>query len=223
MRIKSIKKKESIALFISEERPTDLGIRIYQNDSNNKITSYVKIQSVQNVDIKIPCGYNYPLIIPSNSFQKLVKSINNSYDKVEITSVYGWIRFLCDAGEVYSREVEFGDFDITTEMKENGITREFLVETDKKIRKTKEVPENWYHNTFYTYQLFQLIKMSGLNSNIQFYIEPDYPLMLRINIGSLGTLTVYIKSIEQVVDMDKEIHDESININDFELSDSGED
>lgn len=221
--IKSIKKKEAITLFISEERPSDLAIRIYQPDTMNKITSYVKIQSVQNVDIKIPCGYNYPLIIPSNNFQKLVKSINNSYDKVEITSIYGWIRFLCDAGEVYSREIEFGEFDITNEMKESGITKESLFETDKQMRKSKEVPDEWYHNSFYTYQLFQLIKMTGLNNNIQFYIEPGFPLMMRINIGSLGTLTVYIKSIEQVTDREESNQDDTININDFEMSDSDED
>lgn len=220
--IKSVKKKEAIALFISDERPLDLAISIIQNDASNKITSYVKIQSVQNVDIKLPEGYSYPLIIPSNNYQKLIKSINNSYEKVEITSVHGWIKFLCDAGEVYSREIEFGEFDITPEMEAKGITAESLQKIDKSIRKTGVIPEEWYHNSFYTFQLFQLIKMTGLSPNIQFYIEPGYPLMMRINIGSLGTLTVYIKSIEQVKDREDLSNEDAININDFQISSDDE-
>jgi proliferating cell nuclear antigen len=221
--IKSIKKKESITMYISEDRPSDLAISIIQSDCNHKNTSYVKIQSVQNVDINIPSGYKYPIIIPSSNFQKLVKSINNAYDKVEITSIYGWIRFLCDAGEVYSREIEFGEFDITPEMeKDNGVTLESILSIDKQIRKTGVVPEDWYHCSFYTYQLFQLIKMTGLSTNIKFYITPGFPLMISINVGSLGTLTVYIKSIEQVNDREDKNQEEKININDFELSSDDE-
>jgi proliferating cell nuclear antigen len=188
--LKCTKKKDSITLFIDSDRPTDLAIRIEQFDQINKTTSYVKIQNVQNVDPGVLTGYKHPVIIPSSNFQKLVKGLNHIYDQVDITSVDGWIRFLCDAGEVYSREVEFGET--------NDIDQKTIQEVSDRIKETDQVPEGWYHHKFHTHQLVQLIRISGLCTNIQVYVNNDLPLKFKLKVGSLGDLSIYIKSIGQV-------------------------
>jgi proliferating cell nuclear antigen PCNA len=193
--LKCIKKKDAITMFIDDERPNDLAIRIEQFDQINRTTSFVKIQNVQNIEPGIPTGYGHPVIIPSGNFQKLVKGLNHIYEQVDITATGGWLRFLCDAGEVYSREVEIGELTPSEQT--------MLKEVDKRVKDGSELPTDWYHYTFHTYQLVQLIKISGLSSNIQAYVNQDLPLLFKLNVGSLGELSIYIKSIEQMVDEDE--------------------
>ena len=45
--LKSIKKKDSIILFIDQENPTDLGIQVIPKENNRVTTSYIKIQNIQ--------------------------------------------------------------------------------------------------------------------------------------------------------------------------------
>ena len=210
--LKSIKKKDAITMFIDDDRPNDLAIRVEQFDRINKTTSYIKIQNVQNIEVGIPTGYGHPIIIPSNNFQKLVKGLNNIYEQVDITSAHGWIRFLCDAGEVYSREVEFGEIEDD---------QDNIKQLDKKLRESGVVPESWYHHTFNTYQLVQLIKIAGLSPNIQVYVNPELPLLFKLKVGSLGELSIYIKSIEQMnEDVDENNNYEVDNFNsDSDVSD----
>ena len=49
--LKSIKKKDSIQLYIDDASPTDLAIRVIPKENNRITTSYVKIQSIQNLII----------------------------------------------------------------------------------------------------------------------------------------------------------------------------
>ena len=65
---KSIKKKDSIELFIDDSAPNDLAIRVIPKENNRISTSYLKIQSVQNLDIDIPTGYSKPVIVSSSDF-----------------------------------------------------------------------------------------------------------------------------------------------------------
>lgn len=198
--MKSIKKKDSIVIYIDDDRPNDLAIQV------GKTTSFVKIQNVQNIDINLPEGYGFPIVVSSSNFQKLVKGLNQIYEQVNVTCVDGWIRFLCDAGEVYSREVEFGDI---------GDDEKTIRKLDLNLKKTGEVPDNWYHQTFHTYQLVQLIKIAGLSSNIRMFTDPELPFLLKINIGDLGELGVYIKSIEQTDKENEENIDSDSDFGDF--------
>ena len=51
---RSIKKKDMIELFIDDKNPNDLAIRVIPKENNRVSTSYLKIQTVQNLDIDIP-------------------------------------------------------------------------------------------------------------------------------------------------------------------------
>ena len=66
--LKSIKKKDSIEFFIDDQNITDLGITIIPKEHNRVTTSFIKIQSIQNLDIDLPTGYEKPVIVPSASF-----------------------------------------------------------------------------------------------------------------------------------------------------------
>ena len=63
---RSVKKKDSIELFIEEKSPNDLGIKVIPKENNRTTVSYIKIQSIQNLDIDIPTGYSKPIIVNSS-------------------------------------------------------------------------------------------------------------------------------------------------------------
>ena len=62
--LKSIKKKDSLQLFINDEFPNDLGIKVIPKENNRITTSFIKIQEKQNISIEVPNGYDKPVIVP---------------------------------------------------------------------------------------------------------------------------------------------------------------
>ena len=60
--VKSIKKKDSIVLFINEDNETELGIRVIPKEKNRVTTSFIKIQNLQSKNE--PCKF-YPFKISS--------------------------------------------------------------------------------------------------------------------------------------------------------------
>ena len=76
--LKNIKKKDSIQLFINDEFPTDLGIKVIPKENNRTTTSTIKILNLQNLDIDIPGvlnGYGKCVIVSSSEYQKTIKDI----------------------------------------------------------------------------------------------------------------------------------------------------
>lgn len=172
--LKSIKKKDSIELFIDDSSLTDLGIKVIPKENNRVTTSYVKIQSIQNLDIDIPTGYGKPIIISSSEYQKIVKDMGNIGNTMKVLSKNFSIEFSCNAGGILKRSVRFGE-DVNDD--EDELREEFAQD-------------------FNTEQLCRITKLSGLSTNIQIY--PGKPLLFKSNIGSIGTIFIYIKSKEQL-------------------------
>jgi proliferating cell nuclear antigen len=172
--LKSIKKKDSIELFINENAPNDLGIKVIPKENNRVTTSYIKIQNVQNLDINIPTGYSKPIIVSSSEYQKLVKEMSSIGSTLKVVSKNYSIEFSCDAGGILKRTVQFGEvFDDDSE---------------------KDALE--YEQEFVTDQLCRITKLSGLSSNMQIF--PGKPLLFTSSVGSLGKISIYIKSKEQI-------------------------
>jgi len=173
--IKSIKKKDSIVLFIKSDCPTDLGIKVVPKENNRITTSFIKIQNVQHLDVKLPDGYSNPIIVPSNEYQKMCKDMSSISTSLSVQARKYSIRFSCDAGSIYSREVSFGELDADSDSDDEDV--------DIK-----------YEDTFYTEQLSRIVKVAGLASNIQVFVGANQPMLFRTGVGSLGKLSVYIKS-----------------------------
>lgn len=171
--LRSIKKKDSIELFIEERSPNDLGIKVIPKENNRITTSYIKIQSMQNLDIDIPNGYSKPIIVNSSDFQKMIKEMANIGTVMRVTSTNHKIEFGCNAGGILKRKVQFGEDDDDDETNITEYSQEFITE-----------------------QLCRITKLSGLGHNMQIYTGK--PLLFTSNVGSLGKISIYIKSKEQI-------------------------
>lgn len=181
--LKSIKKKDSIELFIDDASPTELNIRVIPKENNRTTTSTVKIQNIQNLVIDIPTGYGKPITVVSSDYSKMTKELNSISNIINVSAKNHSIKFACDAGSILKRAVRLGDYE----------------EDDDDSKDT-------YAQEFYSEQLCRITKISGLSTNIKIYIGK--PLMLSSNIGGLGKIDVYIKSKEQIeseISIDQEV------------------
>jgi proliferating cell nuclear antigen PCNA len=182
--LKSIKKKDSIQLYINDESPTDLAIKVIPKENNRVTTSFIKIQSIQTLEIDIPDGYGKPIIVPSSEYQKMCKDMSHIGNTINVTSKNFHIKFICNAGGVMKRHVEFGEMsDSDEEDEEDVVERE---------------------QNFNTEQLSRITKISGLSSNMQIYQTEGLPLLFRSYIGGLGKISIYIKS-KDIIDRENQI------------------
>ena len=178
--LKSIKKKDSVCLFIEKAKPAVLGITTIQADSGQPVNSAIKIQKLSQIVASIPTGYGHPIHISTTTYQKTCKDMQNISNVMIIRSRGRFMEFDCDMEGMYGRKVPFGD----TEDAEN-----------------KELEE--YSDTFYTKSLGRLMKVSGLNDRMRVYTPPidnpmDVPLKISINTDQLGILNIFMKSIRQI-------------------------
>jgi len=176
--LKNIKKKDSVTLLIKDDDPTILAIEVTPRDRNRVTTSFVKIQARQNIDIEVPTGYAGPIIVQSNEYQKMCKDMNSIGNIITVLSKKYLIKFSCDQGGVYSREVVFGE------------------KEDDEEEEVEEGPE--YTEKFDTEHLIRIVKIAGLSSQMQIYPKNDLPLLFRSNVGSLGKISIYIKCRKQI-------------------------
>lgn len=174
--VKSIKKKDSIELFIKDDAPNDLGIKVIPKENNRVTTSFIKIKDDQMIDIDIPTDYHRPVLVPSSEFQKMCKGLVQISNKTLITSKGFLIRFTSDADGVMKRYTEFGETE----------------ESDSDTEEDNE--ENEYDDEFDTEQLTRITKLAGLHTNIQVYTKSDAPLLIRSDIGTIGRISIYLKS-----------------------------
>lgn len=181
--LKTIKKKDSITLFIDDSEPNDLWIKVFPKENNGRVTeSSVKIQSMQYIDTEFPTGYGKPVIVPSSEYQKMTKEINNVGTTITVYSKGFFIKFLSDPGSAYKKNVTLGE-----------------VEDDDS--EEEDVPEDIndeYRQEFKTEMLNRIAKIAGLSTNMQIFPKEGLPLMFKSSVGNLGKISIYVKSKEQI-------------------------
>jgi len=177
--LKSIKKKDSMQLFIDNDKPNDLGIKVIPKENNRITTSFVKIQEKQNISIEVPTGYGKPIIVPSTEYQKMCKGMAHIGKTIHVTAKDFHIKFVCNAGGIMERHVDFGEMGDSDDEDEDDTTVE-------------------YKDDFDTEQLSRITKMAGLANNMQIYPKRKKPLLFKSAVGSLGKISIYIKSKEQI-------------------------
>ena len=201
--LRSIKKKDSLQLLIDSDAPTDLVIKVIPREKNRITTSVVKIQEVQNIDTDLPTGYNRVIIVPSSDFSKMVKEMRHIGRTIHITSKHSYIKFLCDAEGVLKREVEFGELDDLDDDSDEEDNRRGSEEDDN-IDYDEQQNSREYDQYFETEQLSRITKLAGLGSNIQIYPHGKLPLLFKSTVGTLGSISIYMKSKDQI-DQDRYI------------------
>jgi len=172
--LRTIKRKDQLILFIKNIQTREIGIQVIPKDFSRLTTSFIKIQNIQNLEIDLPRIRNQSVLISSNEFSKMCKDIFNLSTHIFIFANPSHIKFQCNVGNVFCREVHLGDMD-----------------------RFKSLEEFEFKDEFDTEQLGKILKISSLSSNFNIFYEKDLPLLFSSNIGSLGNIQIYIKSKSQ--------------------------
>jgi DNA polymerase III sliding clamp (beta) subunit (PCNA family) len=177
--LKSIKKKDTITLFITESDPLNLGICVEQSDEDNKINTHIRI-SYNQPDIPEPLtGYEDHVIMNNKEFQKM-KNLHSISKTINIKSKPGYIRFFCDGNDFYSREFIIGN-------------------PEDEDNKHLQIG---FNQNFSTLHITGLAKCAGQSSNVQVFTNEELPLKIKMKVGTMGDLIVYIKS-QEMIDLEK--------------------
>jgi DNA polymerase III sliding clamp (beta) subunit (PCNA family) len=179
--LKSIKKKDSLQLFIDDQMPNELGIKTIPKENTRITTSGIKIQEIQNIEIDVPQGYGKPVIVPSAEFQKMCKDLSSIGSiNISVMARDFYIEFTANADGILKRQVRFG---------ENEDSDDDVPEENNPV----------YTATFTTDQLSRISKLSGLSSTMQIFPGSErLPFLFRSPVGSLGKISIYIKSQELI-------------------------
>jgi hypothetical protein len=87
------------------------------------------------------------------------------------------IEFIADADGILKRKVTFGENE------------------DSDDDSDEDIPE--YYATFTTDQLSRITKLAGLSNTMQIFpANNNLPLLFRSSVGSLGKISIYVKSQE---------------------------
>jgi proliferating cell nuclear antigen PCNA len=169
--LKSVKKRDSIELFITKESPNDLNIKIIPKDLSRLTHSKLKIQNIESLEIDLPVKYNYNILVNSLEFSKMLKDMLQISPSLKVCAQEYFIKFYSDVQSIFSREVILGNY---------------IQEKDK---------EPWlYDEVFDNEFISKILKISGLHNHLHLNFEKDMPFQLSSKVGSIGTIQLYIKS-----------------------------
>ncbi len=169
--LKSIKKKDSLMLFIEEEDPTRLQFYVHPQDNTRKTHSTIQIQNIQNIVVDIPEGYPHPVIISSSEYQCTLKDMNNISNTLRVELQKHSFHISAFSANVVSRTVHFGELDDTT----------------PKV----------YDEYFEMEQFNRILKIAGLSKNLHINGTDALPLHIKSNVGQMGFISIFLKSTRQ--------------------------
>lgn len=197
-RLKNIKKKESISIYID---PAKKGILtfIVRPEGARKTARFERInvtfeeENFDDIDLPPLDGYQYPMVIDAPDFQRIKKLTT---ENKMITTTMQKNNYLCfGGGKADSDDIVFGE--LLNEPEE-------YEEDDKKDDAKDGVYKGIYTAQFYSSILSYLIKFPCLCTQMQIFAPSidHYPIRIAINLTqgniTLGTAQAFVKDVQQI-------------------------
>lgn len=169
--ISSFKKKDSLLLQIDSDNPNELQIIVTPRERDHTEVSRISIQNIQSLAIEVPTNYSHPVHVSSSKFQKMCKDMLNIGKEIHVYGNESFCIFECETPGIYKKQIHFGE-----EVEDENLT----------------------HYYFDAEQLVRISKIASLSSLLHVYLSTNYPLLIKANIGTLGTISIFIKSSQKI-------------------------
>lgn len=169
--ISSLKKKDSLILQIDSESPNELQIIVTPRERDHTEVSKISIQNIQSLDIEVPENYSHPIHVSSSKFQKMCKDMLNIGKEIHVYGNDQFAIFECETPGIYKKQIHFGEEIDPSSC--NDLT----------------------HYNFDAEQLVRISKISSLCSLLHVYLNPQLPLLIKAQVGTLGSISIFIKSM----------------------------
>jgi DNA polymerase III sliding clamp (beta) subunit (PCNA family) len=175
--LKRIRKKDSLSLSIMSDAPDEMNIRIYQTDVPSEGRAVLKIVRAQATEIEVPNDYPEPINVSGKDFQKDMKELKDIGRVVEVSTEDGGatVKFSSAESGMYSRDKIYGN--------------KLYARSDN-----PELVRRHYNISVFT----TLSKIIGLSSIVSLFVTGRQPLRIDFKVGSLGSISAYIKSNEEI-------------------------
>jgi len=169
--MKTIRKKDSLTLYIMEDQPHELKISVSQGTENIESTSTIRIMLVHPSDIEI-LDYSDKSYVncTGKDFQK-IKNLSNIGKKTNVILKNKEVVFDCDGGDVISKSIKIGEDVETKEDSDDNLTVGV--------------------NTMY---ISSLSKIASISSNVLIYVCENSPIKITFDIPTIGDFNIFIKT-----------------------------
>lgn len=169
--MKTIRKKDSLTLYITEDQPHELKISVSQGAENIESTSTIRIMLVHPSDIEI-LDYSDKSYVncTGKDFQK-IKNLSNIGKKTNVILKNKEVIFDCDGGDVISKSIKIGEDVETKEDSNDNLTVGV--------------------NTMY---ISSLSKIASISSNVLIYVCENSPIKITFDIPTIGDFNIFIKT-----------------------------
>ena len=168
--IKTMNNNDTLSLYIEKDDTNRLGIRI-ENGEKNSVTKYkLNLMDLPEEKIDIPpASFESVLTMPSNDFQKSCRDMAQIADNMEIKSVGNQLIFSCK-GDFATQDTIIG---------ETHTGMSFIQNSN---------PEEVVQGIFALKHLVLFTKCTNLCQQIELYLKNDYPLIIKYQVASLGSV-----------------------------------
>ena len=168
--IKTMCGNDTLTLFIEEDNPNVLGIKL-ENGEKNSVTTYrLNLMDLNEEDLNLPpASFDSVITMPSVDFQKYCRDMHQFAEIVEIKSI-GSLLYLSCKGDFASQESIIGEADC-------GIS--FVQNTN---------PNEIVQGLFALKHLVMFTKCTNLCQQIEILLKNDFPLIIKYQVASLGEI-----------------------------------
>lgn len=172
MLIKTVSNNDVLTLFIDEEDPNNLGIRIENQEKNLRTTYKLAMLDIDVININIPpADFETIITMPSSDFQKIIRDMHNLSDFIEISNVESQLSFKCK-GDFAQQETVI------------GADKNNSIQINKSTTKNHEIIQGVYSLKY----LSMFTRCTSLSPVVELFIKNSFPLVLQYAVASLGTI-----------------------------------
>ncbi len=173
---KTIHASSTLCLFMEEEDPNHLGIRVENTEKNT--TSMFKV-NLLDLDTRMrivePITFDHTIVIPSADFQKHIRDLSVVSDYVEVRNI-GSELTLVSRGDDYSMETTIRDIvmhgDSTDPVSQQGATEDGGI----------------IQGEFLISYLVQFTHCTSISPMVEIMMRNNFPILLVYQVASLGTV-----------------------------------
>ena len=180
--IKTINNNNTLSLYIDRDDVNHLGIKIENSDKNSKTTYKLNLLDLNHHEICVdPTKFTEVVTLPSADFQKICRDMHNLADHMEIRSIQNQLIFSC-AGDFCSQETIICDSGLASEAASSGGGGGGGGEA------AGSGGGEIVQGVFSIKHLVLFTKCTNLSSMMELYLKNDYPLIIRYEVSSLGSI-----------------------------------
>lgn len=200
--IKTINNNDQLTIFMDTDDMNHLCIKIENTDKNSKTTYRLNLLDLDHQNISVdPTNFTEVVTLPSADFQKICRDMHNLADYMEIKSIRNQIIFSC-TGEFCSQETIICDNDNEAaagggcgagpEDQQQGGSGCGMAAGggDGGLPLQHRPGGDIVQGVFSIKHLVLFTKCTNLCSTMELYLKNDYPLIIKYDVSSLGSISL---------------------------------